>query len=253
MYETLLIEKANQVATLILNRPQVLNAVNLKMKRELASALTELEADKDVRVVILTGAGRAFSSGVELTDTGLTSDEGISCLVGFETEQKLLNFEKPIIAAINGYALGDGLQQALLCDILISSDKAVLGFIGARTGGICFVAVWMLPHLVGLNKASELLYTCDQISAEDAYKMGLVNKVVPHDQLMPAALEMAEKIKRSAPLSLKYTKRALRQGLLTEEYRGSLKEGFLAVLTSDDLEEARRAFIEKRQPEFRGR
>ena len=253
MYETIMLEKRDGVAVLTLNRPDKLNAVSLLMKKEMANALDKLETDDEVRVVILTGAGRAFSSGMELTDAGLQSDEGITCLVSFETEQKLLNFDKPVIAAINGYALGEGMQQALLCDILIASDKAVLGFIGARVGSVCFTAVWTLPALVGLNKAAELLYTCDQISAAEAYRIGLVNKVVPHDQLMPAAFEMAEKVKRSGPLSLKFTKRALRKGMLTDEMRRSLKEAFLVVLTSDDLEEARQAFAAKRQPVFKGK
>lgn len=253
MYETILVEKRNHVAILTLNRPERLNAVSLQLKKELSQALGELEHDDDVRVVIITGAGRAFSSGIDMTDSSLSGEEGIECLAGFETEQKLLDFDKPVIAAINGYALGDGLQHALLCDIIIASDKAVLGFIGARAGGMCFVAVWALPGIVGRNKASELLFTCDQISADEAYRIGLVNKVVPHEQLMPAALEMAEKIIKYAPLSLKYTKRALRWGLLTDDIKHSLKEGFLAILTSDDLKEARQAFAENREPLFRGR
>ncbi|MFC2002356.1 enoyl-CoA hydratase/isomerase family protein [Chloroflexota bacterium] len=253
MYETILVEKRNHLAILTLNRPERLNAVNLQLKKELSQALSELEGDDNVRVMIITGAGRAFSTGADMIDSSLSTEEGIECLLGFETEQKLLAFDKPVIAAINGYALGAGLQHALLCDIIIASDKAILGFIGARVGGMCFVAVWALPGIVGRNKASELLFTCDHISAEEAYRIGLVNKVVPHEQVMPAALEMAEKIMKSAPLSLRYTKRALRWGLLTDDIRQSLKEGFLQILTSDDLKEARQAFAENREPVFRGK
>jgi len=137
MYKTILVEKRNHIAILTLNRPERLNAVNLQLKEEVHHALDELEADNDVRVVVMTGAGRAFSSGGDRT--ALDSEMGE--LVSFEEEERLFNFDKPIIAAINGYALGDGLQQALLCDILIASEKAILGFIGARIGALCHVSV----------------------------------------------------------------------------------------------------------------
>ena len=249
MYETILVEKKNRVATLTLNRPEKLNAVNLQLKKDVCQALSGLGADDDVRVVIMTGAGRAFSAGVDMTDLGSDMEDFFS----FEEEERLANFDKPIIAAINGYALGDGLQHALLCDIIIASEKAVLGFIGARVGGLCHVAIWALAGVVGRNKASELLLTCNQIRAEEAYRIGLVNKVVPHKQLMPAALEMAGKIMKSAPLSIKYTKRALRRGLFDADVKRSLQEGLSVTQASEDMREAAKAFLEKREPLFKGR
>ena len=249
MYETILVEKKNHIAILTFNRPEKLNAVTVQLKKDVSQALDELEADDDVRVVIMTGAGRAFSAGVDLSVIGSDMDEFLS----FEEEEKLLNFDKPIIAAINGYALGDGLQHALLCDIIIASEKAILGFIGARIGAICHVGVWALASVVGRNKASELLLACDQISAEEAHGIGLVNKVVPHEQLMPAALEMAEKIMKSAPLSIKYTKRSLRRGLFNAEIKNSLQEGLRVTQLSEDMKEASKAFMEKREPIFKGK
>jgi len=249
MYNTILVEKKKHIGILTLNRPEKLNASNLQMKKELHQALNELEADDDVRVVIMTGAGRAFSSGHDQSAPESEMEE----FHNLKEEEKLFNLDKPIIAAINGYALGDGLQQALLCDIIVASEKAILGFIGARLGGLCYGSYTVLPAVVGRRKASELLFTCDRISAEEAYRIGLVNKVVPHEQLMPAALEMAEKIMESPPLSIKYTKRALRTALVNDAHRSALEEGWRAVLPSEDRKEIARAFKEKRKPVFKGR
>jgi enoyl-CoA hydratase/carnithine racemase len=249
MYETILVEKKEHVAILTINRPERLNAVNLQLKKDICQALDDLEADDDVRVVIMTGAGRAFSSGADRADIGADVEDSIT----FEEEERLVNFEKPIIAAINGYALGDGLQHALLCDIIIASEKAILGFIGAGIGALCHVAVWALAGVVGRNNASELLFTCERIGADEAYRIGLVNKVVPHEQLMPAALEMAGKIAGQAPLSIKYTKQALRRGLFDADIKSLTQEKLRVVLTSEDMKEATEAFKEKRVPVFKGK
>jgi enoyl-CoA hydratase len=229
-YKTILVEKKNHVAILTLNRPEKLNAINLELKNELYHALSQLEADNDVRVVIMTGAGRAFSSGYDISAPASDMPEFVS----LKEEERLFNFDKPIIAAIHGYTLGDGLQQALLCDIIVASENAILGFIGARIGGLCYGSFTVLPAVVGRSKANELLFTCDRISAEEAYRIGMVNKVVPHEQLMPAALEMAEKIMESPPLSIKYTKRALRTALVNDAHRSALEEGWRMILAGEE-------------------
>jgi enoyl-CoA hydratase len=225
MYKTILVEKKDRLAILSFNRPEKLNAINVQVKREVSQALTELEADDDVRVVIMTGEGRAFSSGYDLNAPQSELEE----FVNLEEEDKLLNLDKPTIAAIQGYALGDGLQQALLCDIRVAADDAVLGFIGPLIGGLCHSAFAILPQVVGRGKANELLFTCGRINAEEACRIGLVNKVAPREKLMPATMEIAEQIAKIAPSLLKYTKRMLRQDFFNADYKNRLQEALGAI------------------------
>jgi enoyl-CoA hydratase len=232
MYKTILVEKRNHLAILSFNRPEKLNAINVQVKREVSQALTELEADDDVRVVIMTGAGRAFSSGYDINAPESELEEFMS----LKEEEKLLNLDKPIIAAIQGYALGDGLQQALMCDIRVAADDSVLGFIGPLIGGLCYSAFSILPQVVGRGKANELLFTCSRINAEEAYRIGLVNKVVPREQLMPAAMELAEQIAKVAPLLLKYSKRMLRQDFFSTDYKDRLQEGLKVIASQRGLQ-----------------
>jgi len=232
MYKTILVEKRNHLAILSFNRPEKLNAINVQVKREVSQALIELEADDDVRVVIMTGVGRAFSSGYDITAPESELEEFMS----LKEEEKLLNLDKPTIAAIHGYTLGDGLQQALLCDIRVAADDTVLGFIGPLIGGLCYGAFSILPQVVGRGKANELLFTCSQISAEEAYKIGLVNKVAPREQLMPAAVEIAEQITKVAPLLLKYSKRMLRQDFFSTDYKNRLREVLKAIASKRNLQ-----------------
>jgi len=232
MYKAILVEKKNHLAILSFNRPEKLNAINLQVKREVSQALIELEADDDVRVVIMTGAGRAFSSGYDITAPESELEEFMS----LKEEEKLLNLDKPTIAAIQGYALGDGLQQALLCDIRVAADDSVLGFIGPLIGGLCYSAFSILPQVVGRGKANELLFTCSRINAEEAYRIGLVNKVVPREQLMPAAVELAEQIAKVAPLLLKYSKRMLRQDFFSTDYKNRLREGLEVIASQRNLQ-----------------
>ena len=245
MYKTILVEKKNHLGILSFNRPDKLNAINVQVKREVSQALIELEADDDVRVVIMTGVGRAFSSGYDIAAPVSELEEFMS----LEEEEKLLNLDKPTIAAIHGYALGDGLQQALLCDIRVAADDAVLGFIGPLIGGLCYAAFSILPQViysitfheilpqvVGRGKANELLFTCGRVSAEEAYRIGLVNRVVPREQVMPAAAEMAEQIIKVTPLLLRYSKRMLRQDFFSTDYKNRLREGLKAISSQQGLQ-----------------
>jgi len=232
MYKTILVEKKNHLGILSFNRPEKLNAINLQVKREISQALGELEADDDVRVVIMAGVGRAFSSGYDINAPESELEEFMS----LKEEEKLLNLDKPTIAAIQGYALGDGLQQALLCDIRVAADDSVLGFIGPLIGGLCYSAFSILPRVVGRGKASELLFTCSRINAEEAYGIGLVNKVVPREQLMPAAVALADQIANVAPLLLKYSKRMLRQDFFSADYKNGLREALEAISSQRGLQ-----------------
>ena len=227
-YNTILVEKKAPVGIITMNRPEKLNAMNLEMKNEIADALSDLEADDDVKAVILTGAGRAFSSGHDNDDPL----ENMPEFASLKEEHLLFTLDKPIIAAVHGYTLGDAMQHALLCDIIIASENAVLGFIGPKVGGLCYGSFTVLPAVVGRLKANELLFTCDQISAEEACRIGLVNKVVPQEELMSAALEMAEKIAQWPTVSIKYTKRAMRMALANETHKEALNEGWRAILGS---------------------
>ena len=227
-YKTILVEKKNHIAIITLNRPEKLNAINLQMKNEIYQALDELEADDDVQVVIMTGAGSAFSSGHDNSSPFSELPEFVS----LKEEEKLFKLDKPVIAAIHGYTLGDGLQQAMLCDIIVASENAVLGFIGPKVGGLCYGSFTVLPAVVGRHKANELLFTCDQIGAEEAFRIGLVNKVVPNEQLLTRTIEMAEKIMKFSPISIKYTKRAVRMALVNETHKSALEEGWQVILSN---------------------
>jgi len=225
-YRTILVEKKEKIAVVTLNRPEKLNAINLDMKKELYEALCGLEADDGISVVILTGAGRAFSSGHD-------NDDPIEKMVEFvslQEEEKLFHLDKPIIAAGHGYTLGDAMQQAILCDMIVASEDSVLGFIGPLVGGLCYGAFTVLPSIVGRNRANELLLTCERFSSEDGYRMGLVNKVVPRDRLLEAAMEMARKIAGLPRQSIKYTKRALRTTLADEAHVEAVDEGWKSIL-----------------------
>ncbi|MCD4718218.1 MAG: enoyl-CoA hydratase/isomerase family protein [Desulfobacterales bacterium] len=229
-YNTIIVEKQDPVGIITMNRPDKLNAMNLEMKNELSDALSEMEADDDIRAVILTGAGKAFSSGHDNKDPL----ENMPEFANLKEEEVLLNLDKPTIAAVHGYTLGDAMQQALLCDIIIASENTVLGFIGPKVRALCYGAFTVLPTIVGRHKAAELLLTCDQINAEEGYRIGLVNKVVPHDELISAAVEMAKKIAQWPAVSIKYTKRALRTTLANETHKQALNEGWPLVLGAMD-------------------
>ncbi len=225
-YRTILVEKKEPVGIITMNRPEKLNAMNLEMKHEMVDALSALESDDEVRVVILTGAGRAFSSGHDNDDPL----ENMPEFASLKEEQLLFALDKPTIAAVHGYTLGDAMQQALLCDIIVASENTVFGFIGPKVGGLCYGAFTVLPAVVGRHKANELLFTCDQFSAAEAMRIGLANKVVPQAELMPAAMEMAEKIAQWPVASIKYTKRGMRTALANEMHKEALNDGWRAIL-----------------------
>jgi len=248
MYETILMDKKDRVATVTLNRPDKMNSITPQLQKELMQALDELETDDDITVVILTGAGRAFSAGF---DVSVMSEN--PHLISFDDIPRLVAFKKPIIAAVNGYALAQGFQMALACDLVVASEKAIFGGIGARINELCTYAVFALPRVVGRAKAAELLFTAEQISGEEAFKIGLATKVVPAEQLMSAAWELADRMKNNAPLTLKYTKEALRKGEYTAEEADWVKEIVMKLMATEDHKEAFAAIMEKRRPVFKGR
>jgi enoyl-CoA hydratase/carnithine racemase len=225
-YKKILVEKNEQIAIITLNQPDKLNAIGLEMKNELYEALTNIEEDDNIRVCIVTGEGRAFCSGHDNDDPIETLPE----FANLKQEEKLYYLTKPTIAAVKGYALGDGAQQAMLCDMIVAGEDAIIGFIGPEVGALCYGAYTVLPAIVGHHQANELLMTCKRISAQEAYRIGLVNRVVPSDQILNAAIDMAKIIVNLPLKSIKYTKKALRVPLANDNHLATVNEGWKDIL-----------------------
>lgn len=211
-FECIIYEKDEGIATIKLNRPQVLNAMNKQLWLDFQVALDDVKNDPEIRVLIITGEGRAFSTGADLKDSKDRSLEDYrDYLVELqETSKKIIRFEKPIIAAINGYALGSGYELALACDIRIAAEDAKIGSPEARvTSSITGGALRLVQDLIGPGKARELLFTSEYIDGKEAERIGLVNKAVPHAQLMEETREMAKKIAENSAFSIKIIKKGL--------------------------------------------
>jgi 2-(1,2-epoxy-1,2-dihydrophenyl)acetyl-CoA isomerase len=263
-YETIQVATADSVCTVTLNRPESLNSFNDQLTTDLINVTKELRRDAQVRAVILTGAGRAFSSGQDLGDLKKKySDPAHVAHLGNDLRRRygplisgLRELEKPVIAAVNGVAAGAGMSLALACDIRIASEKASFIEVFVNVGLVPDSAsTFMLPRLVGLGKAMELCFTGDKVSAEDALRWGIVNKVVPADQLIPAATEMATKLAKLPTKAIGLTKRLLNQAG-TSDLAAQLEAEAFAQETaglSADHREGVMAFFEKRQPNFTGK
>jgi enoyl-CoA hydratase/carnithine racemase len=260
--EQLLAERDGHVLTLTLNRPERLNAISGPMLSNLSRLLVEANRNPDVRVVILTGAGRGFCSGLDLVDSGpgARSAGGPPVQQLFDLHDSaptvLWDMDKPVIAALNGAAAGYGMDLALLCDMRIASTNAKLASVTAKrnllpeSGG-----TWLLPRLVGWGKASELFFRGLTLNADEAMEIGLVNTVVPHEDLMATAMEWAQEIAANAPLAVQATKRMMRQGL-NETYETTVDHLMVhlkVLFGMEDFKEGVNSFLERRNPEFTGR
>ncbi len=258
-YSNILYEKAGGAVTITINRPQRLNALNIETVNEMIAALVDANADGDVRVVVITGAGDAFCSGADLKDapemTPAVAHDVVRLYLDLIVAIRVV--EKPVLARVNGLAVGGGCCIALACDIRIASEEASFGlaFVNIGLSGADMGATYLLPRLVGYGRACELLMTGETVDAREAERIGLVNRAVPHDELDAATQAMTERLASRPPLGLKFTKKALYSGLdrdMTAEFD---YEHFAQVtcLLSEDAREGRRAFAEKREPVFRGR
>jgi enoyl-CoA hydratase len=246
-FETVIYEKKDQVAVVTLNRPKVLNAMNKQLWLDLREAFLAARADDEVRVVILTGQGRAFSTGADLKDS---KDRTLGQYRDYlnhlqEMSRLILRFEKPTIAAVNGYALGSGYELALACDLRVAAEGARFGSPEAKvsssvTGG----AMRLLPLLVGPGKAKELLFTSETIDGREALRIGLVNQVVGDDRLMPAALEMARKIVPNSAFSIRLIKKGVDMApeVSLEALMDYETEACLATVSAPERQEALRDF-----------
>jgi enoyl-CoA hydratase/3-hydroxyacyl-CoA dehydrogenase len=256
--ETIIVRKEKPIAWIILNRPEKLNAINPKMLEELSRTLDELEEDPDIRVVIVKGSGRAFSAGADVTAfAGINPILAVKASRKFqELTLKMQFYTKPVIAAIHGYALGGGLELALSADFRIASEDAMLGQPEINLGFIPGAgATQRLARIVGPARAKELIMTGDLIPAVEAYKMGLVNKVVKPEALDGEARSLAMKLADKPPLALMAAKLAVDMGLEAGLWPGLAMESqlFGILFSTEDVIEGVTAFLEKRRPKFKGR
>ncbi|HKG20466.1 MAG TPA: enoyl-CoA hydratase-related protein [Blastocatellia bacterium] len=256
--ENVLIEKRGRVAIVTVNRPDKLNALNTQTRYDILAAFDELQADDEVRVVVLTGAGeKAFIAGADISEfAGMTAVRQRDVMRGRRAFDAMEDFPKPVIAMINGFALGGGCELAMACDIRIASTRAKLGQpeikLGIIPGG---GGTQRLTRLIGEGKAMELTLTGDMISAEEAERLGLVNHVVPPEELEVKTMELANKIAEMSPVALAMAKQAVKNAARLDLRAGLDAEVDLFALcfSSEDKEEGVRAFLEKRKPEFKGR
>ncbi|MBI3975405.1 MAG: enoyl-CoA hydratase/isomerase family protein [Armatimonadetes bacterium] len=259
--ETVLTEEGEGVLTLTLNRPDVLNAVNDQLSLELGEALKYAERERGVRCVVLTGAGRGFCSGQDLRDrAGVGVEPPISYADALRRRynpiiQRLAGLEKPVIAAVNGVAAGAGCNLALACDLRIASDRASFIEVFARVGLIPDSGgTYFLPRLLGLGMAFELAYLAEPVEAQEALRVGLVNRVVPHEELMPTTQELARRLAGGPTKGYALIKRGFRFASTATLPEALAYEAYLQEIAGHtaDHREGVTAFLEKRKPHFTG-
>jgi enoyl-CoA hydratase len=253
------LEKKNQIAYITIDRPKVLNALNMQTMGELREVFTQLKDDAEVRVVLLTGAGeKAFVAGADINE--LQKNNPIEAKAYTHRGQAVLelieNLGKPVIACINGFALGGGCELALACTMRLASETAKLGQPEVKLGIIGgYGGTQRLPRLVGKGPALQILLTGEMISAQDAHRIGLVNEVVPVAQLIPRGEEIARKIITNGPLAIQYTLEAVNKGMEMPLAEGLFLEAtlFAVACATEDMKEGTTAFLEKRPAAFKGR
>ena len=258
-FQNLLVERHGAVTTISINRPKVLNALNAQTLDELGQAIDDVRKDDGVRVVILTGAGeKAFVAGADINELAVQTPVGgrDHARKGQSLFDRIERLGKPVIAAVNGFALGGGCELAMACTMRIASDTAKFGQPEINLGIIPgYAGSQRLPRLVGRGRALELRLTGQQITAEEAWRIGLVNRVVPAANLMTEARALADALASKAPIAVRYILDAVAGGLEmsfadAQDYEATL---FGLVSTTEDMREGTKAFLEKRKPSFTGR
>jgi enoyl-CoA hydratase len=256
-YKNIIAEKSGGIGLITINREEVRNAIDPPTYGEIIEAMTAFEADDEVGVIIITGAGdKSFAAGSDIRQIReRTLLDGLAAPPQRHLA-KIEDIEKPIIAAINGFALGGGCELSMACDIRIASDRAKMGQPEVNLGIMPGAGgTQRLINLVGLGKAKELILTGDIIDAREAERIGLVNKVVPHEELMAAAREMAGRILEKGPLAIRLAKMTMNAGVKGGQAAAMLVERFAqsCLMTTEDKSEGTSAFLEKRKPKFKGR
>lgn len=258
--DSLLVERADGVVTCTLNRPEKKNALTGEMWLGLTALFDEVAENPDDRVLVITGAGDGFCSGADLGNSGNDSRRGpAAALAGMRivgrAALRLHELAKPTIAAVNGVAAGAGCNLALGCDLIVASDRARFSEIFSKRGLVVdFGGSWLLPRLVGMHRAKELVLLADVIDAREAERIGLVNRVVPHDSFLAETQELAQRLAHLPPLALAMSKRLLDQGPSVSMAEAIESENAAQVLvsTSRDTAEAVLAFLEHREPNYTG-
>jgi enoyl-CoA hydratase len=257
-YANLLLTREDGIGTVTINRPEVMNALNIAVFQELYRMFTEIEKDPEIRVVILTGAGKAFVAGVDIREMKDSDSSSIRKFIKIARRagDAVYNLSKPVIAAVNGYAFGGGNELALACDLIIASENAQFGQqeinLGIVPGG---GAIQRLTRLVGMTKAKEIVYTGDVIDARTALEIGFINKVVPPEKLMDEARALARKLLVKSAVALSYAKKAFQTGAdMTLAAGLDLDESYFArCFDTEDQKEGMQAFVERRKPRFKNR
>jgi len=258
-FKYIIYEKTEAIATITLNRPEALNAFSKEVIDEVLQALEDIRNDENVRVVVLTGAGeKAFSAGADIKAMkGMNALKARELsLMGEKLCSSLENLEKPVIAAINGYALGGGLEVAMACDLRIASENARMGQTEINIG---LIPGWggtqRLTRLVGKTKAKELVFTGKMIDAKTAEQLGILNIVVPIEKFKETVRQYAAELAEKAPVALKVAKALIDKGtdINLDSALALEREGFSVVASTEDLQEGVAAFTEKRKPKFKGK
>ncbi len=256
-FSTIRFDKKGRIGYLILNRPEVRNAFNQTMIDEIQTALQAVDRDREIRVLIITGEGKAFQAGADIAELSrmkpmdiLRWNEGI-----VRINAGLEKLRQPVIAAINGAAMGGGLELAISCTLRVMAESAMLGLPEVKLGIIPGTGgTQRLPRLIGKGKAAELILTGDAIGAKEAHEMGLVNKVVPDGQVVRAAEALAERIIQNGPIAVEMAKDALEIGkdLPLEHAVQYSQKNCVTCFSTEDMREGTAAFLEKRKPQFKG-
>ncbi len=250
------LEKQGQIAIMTLDNPKVLNALSLDVLEELDKKLDEVEADKELRALIITGAGRSFVAGADIAHMAKLDLEGGRefALLGQRIFARFEHMDIPTIAAVNGFAFGGGMELAISCDLRVASKTAQFGqlepTLGIMTG---FAGSQRLPRLIGLGKAKEYMYTAQKIDAEEALSVGLVNHVA--EDALEKAMEIAKQIAKQAPIAIKYSKQAINMGLATTSENGQKIESqlFGMCFATEDQKTGMNAFLNKEKAVFSGK
>lgn len=261
-WEHVLLDKKDGVATITLNRPEKYNAFAGQMRQEIVEVIDDVAEDREVRVVVITGAGKAFCVGGDVNEFVAGTTEALEAQVSSERHAMckavltINAMEKPVIASVNGVAAGGGCNLALSCDMRIASEKARFGQVFVRRGvHPDWGGIYFLPRLVGYAKAAELIFSGEVVGAEEALRIGMVNKLVPHDQLVEATGELAERIAKNAPIPIAFAKRGLQNFNKWDLPQALDYESYVLDVCrkSEDLIEGFSSFLEKREPIFKGK